>query len=145
VLVVLGAGAEEIQAQCQLGSARTVWNPEWREGLGSSVRAGVSVLQDEVDALILMTCDQPAVSPDHLRRLIAAASLGEARIASSYGGSKGVPALFAVTKFGELLELRGDRGAREILSQSLSVDLPDGELDVDSPEALERARARYDR
>jgi molybdenum cofactor cytidylyltransferase len=142
VVVVLGCRAEEIQAECRLDGALLVLNPAWAEGMGSSVRAGVAALGEGRDGLVLMTCDQPGVGVEHLRRLLEAGAAGEA-VGSGYAERVGVPAYFPASRFGELLQLRGDLGARSLLKSASSVELPDGEWDVDTPEALEAARRRF--
>ncbi len=145
ILVVLGCRAEEIQKQCRFAGTRVVVNENWAEGMGSSVRAGVAALNAEgaeVEGLVLMTCDQPAISVEHLRRLVEAGAEGAA-VGSSYAGRIGVPAFFPASRFGELLRLRGEEGARRLLVSANAVKLPGGELDVDTVEALEAARLRF--
>jgi CTP:molybdopterin cytidylyltransferase MocA len=81
----------------------------------------------------------PAVSAEHLRELMRVRDLA----ASVYAGRCGVPAYFPSTMFGELLKLRGDAGARELLKQARPVELADGELDVDTAEDLKRMRELF--
>jgi CTP:molybdopterin cytidylyltransferase MocA len=145
ILVVLGCRAEEIQKECRLAGTQVVVNESWAEGMGSSVRAGVAALSaegPEAEGLVLMTCDQPAISVEHLRRLVEAGAEGEA-VGSSYAGRIGVPAFFPASRFAELLRLRGEEGARKLLVSANAVELPGGELDVDTVEALEAARLRF--
>ena len=140
VVVVLGARAGEVEAGCELRGARVLLNVDWAEGMGSSVRVGVRALADEVDACVVLACDQPAVTATHLRKLM---SREGAVVASAYAGRHGVPACFGAELFPELLELRGDRGAREVLQGAEAVELPGGEVDVDTVESLVEARARF--
>ena len=139
VIVVLGASFEAILAQSALTSAQTVLNLEWEEGMASSIRAGIRALPGGTSAALLLTCDQPAVTAGHLRRL-AAEDPGEP-VASAYAGRHGVPAYFPATAFAELLQLAGDQGARRLLAAARALDLPGGEMDVDTPESLRSARA----
>jgi CTP:molybdopterin cytidylyltransferase MocA len=142
VVVVLGCRAGEIQRNCRLEGAEVVLNAGWAEGMASSVRAGVSALAADVDGMVLMTCDQPAITGDHLRRLVKAGGGGEA-VGSRYAGRMGVPAFFPALSFQELLDLRGDEGARKLLGRGLAVELPGGETDVDTREALDEVRLRF--
>lgn len=119
----------------------TVVNPEAAEGMASSVRVGVRAAEGATGAVVL-ACDQPAVTAEHLREL---ARGGNEVVASSYAGRKGVPAYFPAHVFPELLELRGDAGARGLLQTARAVDLPGGELDVDTVEDLEQAVRLYGR
>jgi molybdenum cofactor cytidylyltransferase len=135
VVVVLGASADLIQAECALGDALIVVNGDWASGMGSSIAAGVRAL-GEVDGCLVMTCDMPAVNSVHLRELTASGEVS----ASYYTGRRGVPAYFPAASFGELMELRGDAGARELLLLAHSVELVRGEVDVDTVSDLERVR-----
>jgi molybdenum cofactor cytidylyltransferase len=135
VVVVLGASAGAIRAGCALGDAEIVVNDDWAEGMGASVRAGVEGLHG-VDGCVVMTCDMPAVTPAHLRALMGSGEL----MASFYAGWCGVPAYFPKSKFAELMTLRGEVGARELLRTAATMDLQGGDMDVDTVEDLERCR-----
>jgi CTP:molybdopterin cytidylyltransferase MocA len=142
LIVVLGCRAQEIQRECRLDGAKVVFNEFWSEGVGSSVRAAVSCLNSDTEGVVLMTCDQPAVNAEHLRRLVEAGSPGSS-VGSSYAKKMGVPAFFPASRFGELLGLRGDQGARGLLKSEDTIPLPDGELDIDTAENLNAARLRF--
>lgn len=142
IVVVLGFESENIAAQCNLGRASVVVNDLWREGLASSIRAGIAYIANSSDRALLMTCDQPAVTPNHLVQLKTACA--EAPIASSYANRQGIPACFPARSFPDLLHLRGDIGARDLLAAAPSIALPGGELDIDTPEALNTARQLYE-
>lgn len=139
ILVILGAASEAILAHAALPPAQVVLNPAWEEGMASSLRAGLDALPPGTEAALVMTCDQPAVTPEHLRRLAAEAP-GEP-VASAYAGRRGVPAYFPSATFAELLTLSGDQGARRLLAAARALDLPGGEVDVDTPESLRIAQA----
>jgi len=138
VIVVLGASAESIEAACELGDAQVLINESWSEGMGASVRVGVGALRD-VDGCVLMTCDMPAVTAAHLRALSASGEV----TGSAYAGRRGVPAYFSESSFEDLMKLRGDAGAKDLLLSARCVALAGGELDVDTIEDLERARALF--
>lgn len=138
LVVVLGADAKQIQTQCDLSDAVVAVNDEWSEGMASSIRVGVGKLQD-ADGVVLMTCDQPAVTAEHLRALMKS---GEAT-ASSYAGQRGVPAYLPALAFAQLMELRGDAGARDLLREAAVVELAGGELDIDTAEDIYEARSRF--
>ncbi len=139
-LVVLGYASEQIASACDLSRCEVVINPAWRQGMGSSVRVGVEAasLLGAAVALV-MTCDQPAVNVEHLRRLVEL-SKGAEIAASSYAGRNGVPAVFPASSFPALQALDGDSGARALLQHARSIELPFGELDVDTEESLQLAR-----
>jgi molybdenum cofactor cytidylyltransferase len=126
-----------------------VVNPEAAEGMASSIRAGVRAAQ-AAEGIVVMACDQPAVTAEHLRAVTAEhrralADGSDEVVASTYAGRKGVPAYFPASAFAELLELRGDTGARGLLQGARAVELQGGELDVDTVEDLEQAVRLYSR
>lgn len=143
IVVVLGASADEITRLCVLTGAERVLNPEWAEGMASSLRAGVATLAGRVDAAVVMTCDQPAVDAAHLQKLIQELPQGGGAVASSYAGRSGVPACFPAAQFAELMSLTGDQGARRLLERARSIPLTHGDLDVDTPASLARMRELY--
>jgi molybdenum cofactor cytidylyltransferase len=138
LVVVLGASAESIEAACELKDVDVLINDSWSEGMGASVRVGVGALRD-VDGCLLMTCDMPAVTAAHLRML----SVSGNATGSAYAGRRGVPAYFPASSFKDLMELRGDVGAKDLLRSAQCVALAGGELDVDTIEDLDRARALF--
>jgi molybdenum cofactor cytidylyltransferase len=149
VVVVLGAQMEAIRPEIARLPVLIVENREWAEGLASSIRAGVRVLDQfsmSLAAAILVPCDQPCLSPEALTRLCEARERGDPTIvAARYGrpeqgrgaGELGPPALFARCHFHELLELRGPGGARPLLARHAArlatVDLPELAADLDTP------------
>ncbi len=140
VIVVLGAEYERVLANCRLGDAVPVIHDKWEEGMGSSIRLGVRVCEAAA-GVVVMTCDQPAVTVGHLQALMRGSEVK----ASRYAGRKGVPAFFPERYFEELEALSGDVGARELLRSAEAVELEGGELDVDTVGDLERARRLFGR
>jgi molybdenum cofactor cytidylyltransferase len=138
VVVVLGASSELIRSSCRLDGVRVVLNEDWVEGMGSSIRAGVAAVED-VDGVILMTCDMPAVTSSHLRAL---ASSGDMK-ASFYAGRRGVPAYFPESMFPALMRLEGEMGARELMRCASYVELPGGEMDIDTESDLKIASEQF--
>ena len=140
VIVVLGAAMEaSLEALAGLG-VDIVVNPAWAEGMGSSIRAGVAALPEDAKAVLLLVCDQPALSREHLeeiRRLHGQAP--DQVIVSAYAGIRGVPALVPKGRFPELQALAGDRGAQGLFrcGDLREVPFPGGDLDVDTPGDLE--------
>jgi CTP:molybdopterin cytidylyltransferase MocA len=121
--------------------AQLVSNKDAAEGMASSIRAGVAAaIAADATAVIILACDQPFVTTQHLQAL--AASRDEIT-ASAYAGRKGVPAFFPAKAFGVLMQLRGDTGARELLRDAPAIVLNKGELDIDTSEDLKRARELY--
>ena len=149
VFVVLGADYErmlEALAESPDGpetGVRILINKAWKSGMSSSIRLGATAAERVgAEDLLVLGCDQPAVTAEHLRELCEA-SKREHAVASYYWQRRGIPALFPAFSFHALQELAGDAGARELLQDEavLTVPLPGGEFDIDTPEDLDRLRA----
>jgi molybdenum cofactor cytidylyltransferase len=149
VIVVVGAEAERVGQEIRELRARVAVNPIWRTGLASSIRRGMSELEEpeaDVEAVLLMGSDQPRISSAVIRRLLRAYREREDRTltmaACDYGETLGSPAVFGRECFGRLGGLAGDRGAQLLLREGpervIRVPWSDGALDVDRPEDLER-------
>lgn len=123
--------------------ARLIRNPDAAEGMASSLRAGVGALPPETAAALILTVDQVKVDAPMLRRLLALAVVDPARPAAcAYAGTLGIPARFPRRLFPDLLALQGDRGAKAILlrENTAALAFPEGDLDLDTPEDLDRFR-----
>jgi len=151
VLVVVGAGAEDITAAAREAGARAVLNPRYAEGMGTSVAAGIAALPDECEAVVVLLGDQPFVGPEIINALIDAhRDTGRPLVASRYGTVRGAPMLIGRDLFDEARALDGDVGARVLLRRHpelvAEVDVGEGPAswDVDTPDDLERVR-RADR
>lgn len=146
MLVILGAESTRCAAALDGLDFATLTHAGWGEGLGSTIRVGVIAARKrwpDPAAVVLMSCDQPGVSPAALRWLVAAHSkFHTAAVASAYAGTVGIPALFARSALDKLEALVGDRGAKPLL-ESLgagltTVSCPDAALDVDTAADLDR-------
>jgi len=141
VLVVLGAHAAELTPLLTHSQASIVINREWREGMASSIRAGITRLPPGCPAVLLMLVDQAAVTAEDLKRLVSAWRRQPDYIAAArYGTTTGVPAIFPRSSFPDLQALRGDTGARLILQRNpdrvVRVPMPSAAIDIDTPEDL---------
>lgn len=152
LLLVLGAAADEVRRQVDLAGWTVVENPAHLDGQSTSVRAAVSALPEDVEAVVFLLGDQPEVDPDVVRRLVARYRSGSAPIVQPrYAEGRGNPVLIARPLFPDLLALQGDEGARPLLRRHADlVDLLDaGDLsrpdDVDTPDDYARVRARLER
>ena len=150
VVVVTGAHAELSRRELDGLDVREVLNTHWETGMASSIRAGVGGLVDaepDAAAAVLLLCDQPHVTADVISDLIAAhRATGSPVVASAYGGSFGVPALFGRALFDELARLEGAAGAKQVIKSHASeahfLSFPGGEVDVDTPDDFSRLTAK---
>ncbi len=139
VTVVLGADADTIAAELTGLDLLVTVNPTWQTGLASSLRAGLDALLEAgpLDAVVVMLCDQPRVTPALLNSLLtASADTGHQLAACEYGGTLGVPALFGQSLFADLQALTGDEGARRVIrayaGPVAKIPFPGGETDIDT-------------
>lgn len=146
VVVVLGANATSIIPTVRELPVNLVQNTDWAEGMSSSIRSGIIELKrvaPSVTSVILMLCDQPFVDTHHLNLLIMAKSKS-GLVACSYDNIIGAPALFDVIYFDELIALKGHESAKKLLSKYAdvvtSIPLPQGSIDIDTIEDLERLK-----
>ncbi|NOS55680.1 MAG: nucleotidyltransferase family protein [Cyclobacteriaceae bacterium] len=146
IIVVLGANEQEHHQVVKDARVHVVVNADWKKGMGSSLKTGLSYLLQQtpnVDAVITMVCDQPLITSDQLKKLLAGyESLRSVIVASFYQGVAGVPVLFDRILFSELLSLPDDAGAKKMLQQHPEliqmVPFPGGEVDIDTEDDLRK-------
>jgi molybdenum cofactor cytidylyltransferase len=141
VMVVLGARAAELAPLLKHSQSSVLINRDWREGMASSIRAGVVRLPASCTAVLLMLVDQAAVTGEDLKRLVSAWRRQPDYIAAArYGTTTGVPAIFPRSTFLDLQSLRGDVGARVLLQRNpdrvVRVPMASAAIDIDTPEDL---------
>ena len=129
----------------EAAGAEVVLNPDWKEGMASSLRAGISSLPVEVEAALIVLPDQPFVDASHLAALVQAfRDQKHSLVLSRYCGILGAPAVVGRELFPQLLKLTGQSGAKALLGIVSSV----GEValekpfDVDTVEQAERLLAQ---
>jgi molybdenum cofactor cytidylyltransferase len=144
VIVVVGAEAKAVQAVIAKERVHIVHNDHWRSGMGSSVSAGMKLIQEEgLDSAMaaITLADQPLVTAEHLRAMRREVHLsGAAIVAAQYNDTLGVPAIFARKMFGMLLTLPPEAGAKHLLRhpglQVKAFPLPEAAMDIDTPDDL---------
>lgn len=140
IVVVTGAYREQVNKALGALPVETIYNPDWREGMGSSVRTGVMRIDRDCRAIMLMLCDQPTISRADLSSLVNAwTSRPEHIAAAEYAGTWGVPAIFPKSFREDLLCLSGEQGAKRIINGApciSTVKIPSAEFDVDTPDDL---------
>lgn len=152
VVVVLGHEADRVQAALRGRPVKTLLNPDYIEGLGSSLRAGAEALDEGVDATVVALGDMPFISGAPLESLIAAydPATPEDICVLVQDGRRGHPVLFGRRYFDELKTARGDVGARSLLKKyadhvrEISVKDDAIHIDVDTPAALAAVASRFE-
>ena len=150
VVVVTGHEEEAVRAALAGRDVRFIHNPDNAEGLSTSLRTGVAALPEDVDAAIIALGDMPDITPAHIDRLIAAFDPGEGRTicVPTVAGKRGNPVLWGAQYLPEMLEIRGDVGAKHLIGEHedavCEVPMPDAATleDIDTPEEMARRRGR---
>ena len=123
VVVVLGASADKVRAQAELPGCVLLDNPDWQEGMGSSLRTGLQQLammgpqyEPGADAVLVLLVDQPGIGSTAVARVRAAYRSPASLAAASYEGERGHPVLLGNEHWaGVTATAEGDRGARRYL------------------------------
>ena len=144
VIVVVGHRAEAVVRAAAMDERVTiVENRRWREGMASSIRAGVRWVPPRTDAILLGLGDQPRVPVSVVEQLCARHLAGRPPaqvLIPTFHGRRGHPVLFAGGLRKALLELDGDEGARGLIRslaagvKEVPVQSPGVLLDCDTPE-----------
>ena len=117
VVVVLGASAEQARPLLEGCSVEVVLAEDWHEGMGASLRAGLSALGDTGGAALVTLVDLPDVGPEVVERLLAGEVTSGTLARASYDGTPGHPVLIGRDHWIGVIETaHGDRGARDYLA-----------------------------
>ncbi|MDQ2794666.1 MAG: nucleotidyltransferase family protein [Bacteroidota bacterium] len=140
IVLVTGALHEELIGEISDLPIQAVRNQNWESGMASSIQTGLAALAPaQPRAVLIMLTDQPLITPELLRQLVAQQQQTQSPIvATAYGDVLGVPAVFDRALLPELLQLQGQQGAVRLIAGLGGavgrVDFPAGLLDVDTPE-----------
>ena len=151
MLVVLGHARDKIAATlAPLLDERTriVENPDYLQGMLSSVQAGCRAAPPETEWFLIALGDQPSLSPEVVRQVLAAATPEQDLVIPSYGGRRGHPLLISARYRDEIATLSPEVGLRELMQRHpdrilhLPVDTDAVLHDMDTPEDYERELRR---
>jgi molybdenum cofactor cytidylyltransferase len=153
IVVVVGRDAAQITSELAGLPVSIAMHSTWSNGLGSSIAVGVRHavgIAPNLDAAILLTCDQPLVNAAALRQLIQLhLENGKTIVASAYAGTLGIPALFDRSCFCDLLQLRGESGAKGIIlarrQDVTAFNFPAARIDIDTGADYEKLLDGRDR
>jgi molybdenum cofactor cytidylyltransferase len=153
VIVVTGHERERVEAALNGLAVRIVHNPDYAEGLGTSLKAGIAAVPEDADGAIICLGDMPQVTSALIDKLIAAfdPERGALIVAPSINGRRGNPVVWSRRFFHDLMQVQGDIGARHLIGAYAEavVEVPvadDAALtDVDTPESLSAVKAEIER
>ena len=150
IVAVLGNRADEIDAALGRLPIERVRNPDFADGLSTSLRRGLAALPEDLAGVVVCLGDMPLISGRHLDRLIAAFNPleGRAIIVPTRRGKRGNPVLWARRFFPEMAQISGDVGARHLIGEHAElvaeIEMDDDAIlvDIDTPEALAALQAK---
>ena len=147
ILIILGGNSELIIPKLERfnDTISTIFNPDWQQGMGTSIRMGTEKLAEKSDAILILLSDQPFISTVLLQNMTQIFQKSPNPIVSCvYNQQLGVPMLFDKSVFPELMKLSGDRGAKSFLhlyKDTIStIDFPEGIIDIDTFEDVEKLK-----
>lgn len=139
IIVVLGHEAEEVKRKIADRPAKTVVNPIYQKGMGTSIAAGLKLVDSQAQAVLLALADQPFVDSQTIDRLVEEFQAHEKGIAiPTYRGRRGHPVIFSMKYKAQLSGLTSDIGGREIIKEhpadvlEVAVDCEGVIIDIDT-------------
>ena len=140
VIVVLGHRAEEVKGRIANRPVKIMLNPLYSQGMGTSIAAGLKLVDSRAGAVMLALADQPFVDSQTIDRLIEEFQTHDKGIAIPvYRGRRGHPIIFSIKYKAQLSGLISDIGGREIIKEhpedvlEIAVDCEGVILDIDTP------------
>ncbi|MGI9480599.1 MAG: NTP transferase domain-containing protein [Hyphomicrobiaceae bacterium] len=151
VRIVTGNKPAEVQHALDGLDVTYTHNPDFADGLSTSLAAGTASLDGDIDGVIVLLGDMPLVSAALINKLIAAfdPAAGRAICVPVHNGKRGNPILWAARFFGDMANVQGDTGARHLIGENAEwlaeVDADDIAIfrDIDTPEALAALRESF--
>lgn len=148
VVVVTGHEADAVRSAVPGRDVTFAHNPDYAQGLSTSLKAGIAALPEECDGVLIALGDMPRLTAAAFDRLIAAFNPLEGRgiVVPTVRGKRGNPVIFAARFIGEMAELAGDVGARHLIGEHaldvVEIEMDDDAalLDIDTPAALHALR-----
>ncbi|MCX5823442.1 MAG: molybdenum cofactor cytidylyltransferase [Deltaproteobacteria bacterium] len=147
IILVLGHETDRIRKSLPALQIKIVINPDYKQGMASSLRQGLLAMDPRSEAFLVLLADQPGIGPEIMNRMIREFQRADPRrgiVRPVYRGLRGHPVLIGVRYLQEALQLQGDVGARQILvnhpTDILEIEVnQDGILnDIDTPEEYQK-------
>jgi molybdenum cofactor cytidylyltransferase len=152
IIVVTGFEENRIRSALKDRDIRFVSNPDYDQGMSTSLAAGLLAASGETDAVMICLADMPLVTRRGINLLIANHDPGACHeiCLPTYQGKRGHPVLWSRRFIREMLQLEGDIGARQLLIRheevvhEVPMEDPGVVYDVDTPEAIEALQNRFE-
>jgi molybdenum cofactor cytidylyltransferase len=148
VIVVLGHEIEKVRAELQGKPVRLVHNPDYREGLSTSVRTGVDAVSPDADGIMICLADQPLLEPADVNQIVAAFAdakkVNKSIVVPFFEGERGNPVILDASLRVAILGIVGDVGCKGVIKRypekvyALEMENDHVVRDVDDVKAYER-------
>ncbi|MFY9986157.1 MAG: nucleotidyltransferase family protein [Chthoniobacterales bacterium] len=148
VIVVLGHEIEKVRAELQGKPVRLVHNPDYREGLSTSVRTGVDAVSPDADGIMICLADQPLLEPADVNQIVAAFAdakkVNKSIVVPFFKGERGNPVILDASLRVAILGIVGDVGCKGVIKRypekvyALEMQNDHVVRDVDDVKAYER-------
>ncbi len=137
VWVILGARAQKVRRDIESLETRIIVNDDWESGISSSLKVAIDSLPEDCSGILYVLCDQALITEQHLQQLSDLWLNDKSKIvASAYADTIGVPVIIPRRYFPDILGLKGDTGAKSIITKYVdnvvTVDIPEAEVDIDT-------------
>lgn len=149
-ILVTGHLADSVASQVADLDILAVHNPDFADGMASSIRAGMKALDPGTEAVIILLGDMPRIGKADLEKLITAYREHDNSliVTATADGKRGNPVLWDRRFFNALSSLSGDIGARHLIAENpgfvAEVEIgPAARLDLDTPQALQDAGGSF--
>ncbi|MCW9035717.1 MAG: nucleotidyltransferase family protein [Rhodospirillales bacterium] len=148
IVVITGHNSGELSKALGDFKGRCVHNPDYGEGMSTSLRCGIEALEQNIDGALVILGDMPKVSSNHINKLIDAFDPENSVEACLpvYENKRGNPVLWGRRYFDDIRAISGDKGARDLIlkfeNKITLVNMSDDGIfvDVDTPESLEKLK-----
>ncbi|MFZ5842021.1 MAG: nucleotidyltransferase family protein [Pseudomonadota bacterium] len=144
LFVVVGAEATRMHEALATLPVTFIVNERWQQGLASSLQAAAPLLSQQALPVLVLGCDQPALTVAHLQKLLAQPRPTDGVRVTDYGAAVGLPALVPAALFQQAGQLRADQGLKALWQQRAphKVLAPELAFDLDTEADVVNARAR---
>ena len=150
IVTVLGHYFDQMSAHCNTHKIPFVLNEAYEIGMSSSIQCGLTYLLSyfpKVNMVLILLADQPKINTEHISALLHKVKSSKSlMVCTAYSATFGVPAVFKKEYFHELLELKGEKGAKNLIEKGVlnhknTVLCEDGNMDIDTPEDYKKLHA----
>jgi molybdenum cofactor cytidylyltransferase len=151
IVTILGHYFDQMSAHCDTHKIPFILNDAYENGMSSSIQCGLTYLLSHfpvVNMVLILLADQPKINEEHISALLHKISFSNSlMVCTAYNATYGVPALFKKDYFHELLSLKGEKGAKDLIEKQVlnyenTVFFEDGNMDIDTPEDYKKLHAK---